>query len=780
MRKILSAVIFALCWASVAFAQIPPHTRHNPNISSMSAIYGAVNLEPRGLQADIEAWMGNSFDYDVSYSACPMPNGHFYCTLYIEASTVRPYQAYAMQTLANRNGWVLENMFLHGNVDLGYSFAWSHMDQFDAFDRASDNVANAVNGVLTYDHKTYTDVSVSSYDGASVAISNMLYVGFIEPFDQMNFVIATARVGGSVSYQYWNGAWSTLKTRSDGTSGLTVTGTGEVYWYPPSDWTQRSVNGSNTKYWVRVVVSGQSRSPVYSTLKGDNIADASGGTNGRGWDGTQPACPGNTPNGSSCIINAGTRLAYNANPPAASTAHFRWQSRATDGWAANYIWLNPVDKQSRKLTIATWLETLGNGSPEGVMLDDLTNFPIRGVMPHTEVPTQSAWLIARQALTSTLQSDMHAAYGSNFSLGGNTTHDSNCYYLNWCFEESVLYSSWALPGDSGGSLLVDNTYHQLTYDAVLPANGNTNNTKAYFLCYESTTSYLPPGQDSTITTWHYWDRGNRGPMNCLAQHYMGWNGNAGISYHTQGAGFFYALTDEVWTYAPATTITADLSSDTTSNPKKIFVANASGCLNTALNNGTQAGLSIGANGDTVLGTISGTIFTTIDRIYNAYPSGTPARCIKLQHQSQLANPPPASTVYAWATWFPALGVDIGAPDPNGYNAGTRTMPYKTGGSPDCISGLSCRGERANDCDNSGNGNCASLHRRDFTKAIVLYRDRQYRTKDVELDTYSRPIPLGGAYYPLKADGTTAEAVTSIELRGSESVILMKSPVNSRR
>jgi hypothetical protein len=63
---------------------------------------------------------------------------------------------------------------------------------------------------------------------------------------------------------------------------------------------------------------------------------------------------------------------------------------------------------------------------------------------------------------------------------------------------------------------------------------------------------------------------------------------------------------------------------------------------------------------------------------------------------------------------------------------------------------------------------------------VLYRDRQYRTKDVELDTYSRPIPLGGAYYPLKADGTTAEAVTSIELRSSESVILMKSPVNSRR
>jgi hypothetical protein len=42
--------------------------------------------------------------------------------------------------------------------------------------------------------------------------------------------------------------------------------------------------------------------------------------------------------------------------------------------------------------------------------------------------------------------------------------------------------------------------------------------------------------------------------------------------------------------------------------------------------------------------------------------------------------------------------------------------------------------------------------------------------------YSGDIPLGGTYYPLKADGTTGSAISTIQLRRSEGAILMKAPL----
>ena len=92
-------------------------------------------------------------------------------------------------------------------------------------------------------------------------------------------------------------------------------------------------------------------------------------------------------------------------------------------------------------------------------------------------------------------------------------------------------------------------------------------------------------------------------------------------------------------------------------------------------------------------------------------------------------------------------------------------PWKTGGSPDYISGLSHA-----TCDASG---CSDVWRRDFTKGIVLFRPWKSGSQiETELDTQSQALALGGTYYPLSADGTLGAPVTSVSLRGGEGAILM--------
>ena len=164
-----------------------------------------------------------------------------------------------------------------------------------------------------------------------------------------------------------------------------------------------------------------------------------------------------------------------------------------------------------------------------------------------------------------------------------------------------------------------------------------------------------------------------------------------------------------------------------------------------------------------------TSFLTTYPIYNSYSSSSPASCIQQQHLSVIGDPS-ASSVYAWTRWFPAMGVDIGIPNTAGMNGGARMVetPWKTGGSPDYISGLSHA-----TCDASG---CSDLWRRDFTKAIVLFRPWKSGSQiETELDTLSRTITLGGTYYPLSADGTVGTPITSVTLRGGEGAILMSSP-----
>ncbi|WP_310460874.1 hypothetical protein [Sphaerotilus sp.] len=123
------------------------------------------------------------------------------------------------------------------------------------------------------------------------------------------------------------------------------------------------------------------------------------------------------------------------------------------------------------------------------------------------------------------------------------------------------------------------------------------------------------------------------------------------------------------------------------------------------------------------------------------------------HQAKQALPR-LDQVRRWATWFPAMGVDIGVPDARGYRAGVRDLAWKRGadlgGGPD-------------------------VWRRDYTNAVVLHRPAAWNTTAAQYTVTSPAIDLGGRYYPLAADGSAGAAVTSVRLRAGEGAILLKSP-----
>jgi hypothetical protein len=156
---------------------------------------------------------------------------------------------------------------------------------------------------------------------------------------------------------------------------------------------------------------------------------------------------------------------------------------------------------------------------------------------------------------------------------------------------------------------------------------------------------------------------------------------------------------------------------------------------------------IGANDYTVFSyyTLGGYIYGETDEVYLIDGS--------VKHQA--VDPTPnAGQVYRWATYFPAMGIDIGMPDSAGYNGGMRDLAWKS---------------------HSEIGGVQDVWRRDYTKAIVLHRPASLDTTDDEYVTPSAGIDLGGTYYPLSADGTTGSGITSITLRTGEGAILMKSP-----
>jgi len=101
------------------------------------------------------------------------------------------------------------------------------------------------------------------------AATDACFIGLSAKFDRVKLSLSTP--GTSVVdfvVEYWNsGAWVAVSGLSDGTSGLTASGT--ITWTIPSDWVTKALN-SVTCYWIRLRYTSYSVMPIaqYCTVTG--------------------------------------------------------------------------------------------------------------------------------------------------------------------------------------------------------------------------------------------------------------------------------------------------------------------------------------------------------------------------------------------------------------------------------------------------------------------------------------------------------------------------------
>lgn len=612
-------------------AQVPVHTDHFSHIKTGTVLYGAMGSVPPGLRPAVNQWLSTKFDLVIGGGGNQGdPHGtnptKVYWAAYIDFAHIYNSfnnEMYRLQESADANGFDMESMLVHTSVDQQYTNGtqFQNINQFDHFEPAWQGSIR-VAGVFTENAGTYVDVTSSN----PVTIASTLYVGYQVPFDQANFVITTPRSGGSVAYQYWNGsAWTTLSTGfSDGTSGLTTTG--QVYFHPPSNWARRTltVNVStpkpivttNSKYWLRVVVTGASTAPAYSTVLGDNWAIASGANNSRGWDATAAG-----------RINIGTPLEYNPTPPAGATAKFKYQSRVTF-LGINVVYGNPsynpggINAWGKFMEEECTRQITVEDPFDACFFDDQGQQPPQPISPANAIQYYdfnqvSGWIpeVTISALASS--GYLKTVHGANFNVGGNgflPGSPPGAPIAGTAPYHALQEAFWAAPTtyQPNPGYTVSSV---VNYDWFAPGATNPNSVRGYYQCFDTWALGGPWFNNPPFgfTYWHYQDNGNRTPMECLAMHYLGANANTAMMYNGGPSNYnFYSTVDQVYTYGPATTTTNSVSVETTGTvPKSVGITSSTGCTTGTL-------LKIGAKntgGDIISGAFgrvnqNGNIYTS--------------------------------------------------------------------------------------------------------------------------------------------------------------------------
>lgn len=684
-------------------------------------------------------WEKNKFDY---YISGPQPhNSSAVWTSYVDHSAIYPEEFIQLVNSASAHGFNYEDALLHMKVDYQVPGAgssqpmqWLGMDQFDIFEKVNGTLAN---GVLLLNGSSFSDVTNQSYAGnQTITISDKMLVGYAEPFAEMNFNISSAG-SGSVAWQYWNGsAYAALTVSGDGTNGLKQSG--KITFTPPADWAKKSENGSYSKYWVRAIVSGGAA--TFTKIYGDNWLPSSP-NNGRGWD----------PNASGRVNIGLGNLEYNPNPPSGSSAKFRYQARTVGIWTNNLFFGNPSFIQNGKRPWAQFLtdRVIGLAQSQGftgIMFDDGEGIP--NLINPTYASSGNSdfigsdWNVEHIAQYAQEVADLHAAL-PGFKVGANTGDPSMIFAGDFAPLENFEYvngKSFSHYNESTDSVSLDQFKH---------AN-NPGDVKGLYM-------YADTGSDVTIDSgWYPWDRGNRGPMSALTTYYFESNENTAFIYNS--VGWRYPYNDEYLYFKSFTQTTAPISADLSGSTKYIDGADFSSYPSS----GT---IKLGSTFETVDYTkVSNSRLSTGNAIHFDYPSGSAVAYVETGHQSTDVMPP-VSQMYKWNNWFPAMGVDIGQPNPSGWNSGNRGKWLDASAVVQDVIKPYC-------------GSCAPLYRRDFTNAIVLHRATMWGSVVQDITTFSKPIPLGGTYYQLYADGNTGPAITSIQLRGEEGAILLKSPVGT--
>ena len=766
---LLSVVIFLAIFAYPAKNQQSSTTR-----LIATAVPYASGGTPTAIRPQVASWMTAHFGYildgGLDLSSYLQTN---IWSKYVDSAYIYAPEVYAFNhEFANTNGFAnSEDILLHINQDyiVNPNLVWQHLDQFDFFEQrdflnvGGGNPAQAVNGAFTFFAGAYTDVTATLYDGAhQTAIADKLMLGYAEPFDLINVNVLTARAGGSATWQYWNGGWTTLPLRSDSTNQLTSTGA--VQFNPPADWHVAILNKSRPKYWVRAVVSGASSSPVLSKVYGDDWASHVSTNNVRGWNSSDPN-----------RINVGLgNLEFNPTPPPNASARFRYQARATGMWAANATFGNPSDVQGGKPTWATllvsqWQQAAASTGFKytGALFDDGGTQPqiSSPALPIEKLADLKSGTWASDILTQFqfVRSQLRSAHGLNFKVGANVSDLNLALQVDFSIKE--LSGGYPRTGNMPLS----------EADLFLPVNNSLNSVRSFSLWDNQHFGVVEGGVFSTA------EQGNRTPIALLASYVIESNPNTAMQYNTFG--WTYVDTDEYYYWSPnTTTLTTAITADTSNASKSFTLADDSQVTvpggpiwnnTTVATSASQApniyGYAFKIGNDVIQPfKDSSNRWHTYTPVLSNYPAGTIVQYAAMGHQG--ADPiPNASDVFYWANHFPAMDVDLGAPDPNGWNKGQRDTAYivkaaASGNPSGCV----------------GIYDCPEFWRRDFMNAIVIAHAFHDGNKPSELLTYGpvTPIALGATYYPLSADGSTGAGITQLKLRAGEAAILMKSPIKS--
>lgn len=126
---------------------------------------------------------------------------------------------------------------------------------------------NSVASVQYDDSGAFTDYTTASNNAttadvffvpAAPTVNDAWYVGSSTPFTDVFIQFSTQGAGTwTITWEYWNGAWTGLSGVTDNTTGFKAATTFPVNatWTMPTDWATTTVNGVGSTYYVRGRVS---------------------------------------------------------------------------------------------------------------------------------------------------------------------------------------------------------------------------------------------------------------------------------------------------------------------------------------------------------------------------------------------------------------------------------------------------------------------------------------------------------------------------------------------
>lgn len=728
MRTVLRGILLT----ALALAVLLPVGRakaaeRTPGLRLVTLPYGVKYAKEPYKSAGLR-WIAENFDWTVNGPEAREFNPDMKASVYQTIIGTYSRSWPRIKDFAEERGWNAEEMLVHMKVNFRARKPWKGRARFGCFEGGNGVLVGGVNG------GRFRDISDDAFsDKKSVKIptgSDALYIGYEEPFDLVGFQLENPGSGVVGRWEYFNGSWTPMQ---GGSANQIFESGGGMRFMPPSDWKRTSLNNSRNKWWIRLVITEAAETPVVKRIVGDNWLLKDGKVIlCRGWD---PNDPG--------IINKGTPLEYNPNPPSDALARFPYQARATGYWGANYIFYDPADIQNGEMTTAVYVADQSLEAVEKftlvntIMFDTADGGLNTGIVnprgPEKYCDVSMPWPKASSErygkVVELIRKDR-----PDILIGGNSYPWRESFIRKG---EFALYEYHSFSRQTASPRAVTESDAR---DGKMISYDQYKDSDVYGLfLYNDVLDY-----DSKRN--FYWDRAERGPMSCLTKHYIAMNPNTYFGYYSEG-GFRYDFFDEVFYYVEETVTTASVSP-----AKRGKVTTILGEDFSALQKYPYYGMRIRI-GDDVLKVKRNkkTEVETRDQVRGSYPAGTPVKLIGVMHQA-VDDLPPLSKIHSWSWYFPALGVNIGDPDPNGHNGGEYDLNWKSGGEV---------------------GGGPPIWRRDYTKAVVLHRPAVYNTPKRYFFEGAKKIDLGGTYIPLRVDGSRGEPISSIALHAGEGAILLK-------